>query len=177
MPRLFTGLQIPGSICQELSLLRGGLNGAKWIEPESYHLTLRFIGDVDVALANDILDELARTSCPQVTIALDGLIEFGGNKPRAIAVRVQSDSRLIDLQAGQERAIRRAGAAPETRKFIPHVTLARLRSVSPLAVADYLGSRTAFKPLTFKAEQFVVYSSRASRGGGPYVVEAAYPLG
>ena len=47
MPRLFTGLEIPADVGQRLPLLRGGLPGARWIDPENYHITLRFIGDVD----------------------------------------------------------------------------------------------------------------------------------
>ena len=47
MPRLFTGLEIPAEIGQTLSNLRGGLPGARWIDPENYHVTLRFIGDID----------------------------------------------------------------------------------------------------------------------------------
>jgi len=47
MPRLFTGIEIPPDVGQALSLLRGGLPGARWITPDHYHVTLRFIGDVD----------------------------------------------------------------------------------------------------------------------------------
>ena len=47
MPRLFTGFELPAHIGQSLSTLRGGLPGARWIDPENYHVTLRFIGDVD----------------------------------------------------------------------------------------------------------------------------------
>ena len=54
MPRLFTGLEIPAALGQSLSLLRGGLPGARWIDPENYHLTLRFIGDVDDEIAQEI---------------------------------------------------------------------------------------------------------------------------
>ena len=76
-----------------------------------------------------------------------------------------------------ERIMRRIGLAPETRKFTPHVTLARLRGTSSVAVADYLSLR-GFPPRgAWLAEQFVVYSSRDSVGGGPYVIEAEYPLG
>ena len=54
MPRLFTGLEIPPQVAQSLAMMRGGLPGARWIDPENYHLTLRFIGDIDDALARDI---------------------------------------------------------------------------------------------------------------------------
>ena len=54
MPRLFTGLEIPAEIGQTLSSLRGGLPGARWVDPDDYHLTLRFIGDIDGVTANEI---------------------------------------------------------------------------------------------------------------------------
>ena len=73
--------------------------------------------------------------------------------------------------------MRRIGIPPEPRKFTPHVTLARLRAASSMAVADYLSSRGFFFSRRFEAQRFVLFSSRASTGGGPYVVEAAYPLG
>ena len=60
MPRLFTGLEIPQEIGQSLSSLRGGLPGARWIDPENYHVTLRFIGDIDDYIA----DEIASLLCP-----------------------------------------------------------------------------------------------------------------
>ena len=66
---------------------------------------------------------------------------------------------------------------PEKRRFTPHVTLARLRDASPLDVADYFAARSPFHKLTFTAPRFVLFSSRGTVGGGPYVVEAAYPLG
>ncbi|NMA98224.1 MAG: hypothetical protein GX970_08965, partial [Phyllobacteriaceae bacterium] len=62
MPRLFTGLEIPPDIGFALSLKRGGLMGARWIDPDDYHLTLRFIGDVDGQTADDIADGLDRLS-------------------------------------------------------------------------------------------------------------------
>ena len=60
---------------------------------------------------------------------------------------------------------------------MPHVTLARLRNVGARAVAEYLASRGALAVEPFTAERFVLFSAREGSGGGPYVVEAAYPLG
>ena len=59
MPRLFTALEIPADVGQSLALLRGGLPGARWIDPENYHITLRFIGDVDDVLAREVAYLLA----------------------------------------------------------------------------------------------------------------------
>jgi len=177
MPRLFTGLEIPPEIATELSLLRGGLSGARWIDVQNYHLTLRFIGDIDERTASDVYLALERVRRPPLSVTLDGLSAFGGDKPRAIVAKAKPEPQLVELQAEHERLIRRIGIPPEPRKFVPHVTLARLRAASSIAVADYIGARGYFLNRTFEANRFVLFSSRASTGGGPYVVEAAYPLG
>lgn len=176
MPRLFTGLELPGSLAQELALMRGGISGARWIDIANYHITLRFIGDVDYGTARavaEMLDDVRREPFP---VTLEGLDFFGGDKPRAIVARVQPSPSLLELQAEQERLIRRLGIPPEPRKFTPHVTLARLRGAPVFAVADYLGHR-GFLSRRFTAERFVLFSSRDSVGGGPYIAEEVYPFG
>ena len=82
----------------------------------------------------------------------------------------------MELQAEHERLMQRVGLEPEGRKYIPHVTLARLRDSSSFEVAEYLSARAAFRSQPFTVSQFVLFSARASVGGGPYIVEAAYPL-
>lgn len=176
IPRLFAGIEIPPGVAQQLALLRGGLFGARWIDPENYHVTLRFVGDVDTHAARELLHELARVRRPPVRVALDGLSVFGGDRPRAVIARIKPNRELSDLQAELERAARKIGLEAETRKFTPHVTLARLRKVKPAAVAEYLGVRGFLPPHEFVADRFAVFSSRESTGGGPYIVEATYPL-
>ena len=177
MPRLFTALELPDAVVAELALMRGGVLGARWLEPEDYHVTLRFIGDIDERMARDIADTLGEIRRPKALVRFEGLSWFGGSKPRAIVARVKAEPALMDLQAEQERRLRRIGVEPETRKYTPHVTLARLRGVGQAAIADYLATRGALKAEPFLAERFVLYSARDGSGGGPYVVEAAYPLG
>jgi 2'-5' RNA ligase len=176
MPRLFTGLEVPPDIALQLSMHRGGLSGARWIEPSDYHITLRFLGDVDGMTARDAFDFLADIQRGPVTVTLDQIASFGGDKPHSVFARVAPSPALSDLQAEHERLMRRIGLAPESRKFVPHVTLGRIKGASVIAVADYLSSRAIIRPMSFTARRFVLYSSRASTGGGPYLVEAAYPL-
>lgn len=176
MPRLFTGLEVPPDIALQLSMHRGGLSGARWIEPSDYHITLRFLGDVDGATARDAYDFLADIQRGPVTVTLDQIASFGGDKPHSVFARVRPDGALSELQGEHERLMRRIGLPPEPRKFVPHVTLGRVKGASALAVADYLSSRALIRPISFTARRFVLYSSRASTGGGPYIVEAAYPL-
>ena len=176
MPRLFTGLELPEAVVGQLALARGGVVGARWLEPEDYHVTLRFIGDVDGRVARDIAETLGDIRRPKTQVRFDALSWFGGDKPRAIVAKVKPEPALMDLQAEQERRLRRIGVEPETRKYTPHVTLARLRGVRQASVAGYLAARGALIAEPFAAERFVLYSAREGSGGGPYVVEAAYPL-
>ena len=176
MPRLFTGLELPAPVVGQLTLVRGGIVGARWLEPDDYHITLRFIGDIDARAARDVDETLSDIRRPKTPVRFEGLSWFGGDKPRAIVAKVKPEPALMDLQGEHERRLRRIGVEPETRKFTPHVTLARLRSASPYAVADFLSARGYFPIRQFEATRFVLFSARASIGGGPYVVEAAYPL-
>lgn len=176
MPRLFTAVEIPPDIVQALSSLRGGLPGARWIDPENYHLTMRFIGDVDDATAHEVASLLGRVKRSAFELHMEGLSAFGGRKPRAVVANVAPSPALLEAQAEQERLMRRIGLEPEGRKYTPHVTLARLRDVSSRAVADYLATRGYFRTAAFPVSRFVLFSSRDSVGGGPYVVEEAYPL-
>ena len=140
MPRLFTALEIPAEVQQSLAMLRGGIPGARWIDPENYHLTLRFIGDIDDAMAHEIALMLDSVSRMAFDLRLDGLTSFGGHKPRAIVAAAAPTRQLLELQAEHERLMQRVGLEPEGRKFTPHVTLARLRNTSSRDVADYLAT-------------------------------------
>jgi 2'-5' RNA ligase len=176
MPRLFTGLEIPADVAQSLSMMRGGLPGARWIDAENYQLTLRFIGDIDDMMAQEIAYVLGQVRRGGFELRLDGLSAFGGRKPRALVASAAPQQAVMELQAEHERLLQRVGLEPEGRKFTPHVTLARLRDTSSHEVAEYLSTRGGFRSAPFKVSCFVLFSSRASVGGGPYVVEAAYPL-
>jgi 2'-5' RNA ligase len=176
MPRIFTALEIPSEVGQVLSMLRGGLPGARWIDPENYHSTLRFIGDVDDVVAHEVASMLDKVRRTEFQLRFDALSSFGGRRPRALVATLAQTRALMELQAEHERLMRRVGLDAEGRKYTPHVTLARLRDTSSQQVADYLSSRAFIGMLTFKVSRFVLFSSRASVGGGPYIVEAAYPL-
>ncbi|SHM97071.1 RNA 2',3'-cyclic phosphodiesterase [Roseibium suaedae] len=176
MPRLFTGLEIPAQTGLMLSLLRGGLRGSRWIDPENYHITLRFIGDIDDRAADELAAGLDRIRRKPVEVRLDGLGSFGNGKPHAVFARVAPTPALIELQAEQERLCQRLHLPGDKRKFTPHVTLARCRTSTNADVARWLMERGGFQAVPFIAARFVLFSARESVGGGPYLVEEAYPL-
>ncbi|EAB6718294.1 RNA 2',3'-cyclic phosphodiesterase [Salmonella enterica subsp. enterica serovar Enteritidis] len=176
MPRLFTALEIPRDAALSLSLLRGGLPGARWIDVENYHLTLRFIGDVDGRFADEIAGALDRVHRPSFSLTLMGVDAFGAKKPHSIYAGALASPDLMALQGEIDRICKRLGLPADPRKFQPHVTLARLRNSSSQDVARYLSARGNFMTAPFKVGRFVLMSSRDSVGGGPYIIEEAWPL-
>lgn len=176
MPRLFTAIEIGRDAALSLSLLRGGLPPARWIEPENYHLTLRFIGDVEARVADEIVAELDRIERPAFEIALQGLGAFGSRKPHSVYAGVAPSLELEQLQSDVDRVMRRIGLPADQRRFTPHVTLARLRNPRAEDVAHYLAGRGGFRTAPFRVNRFGLFSSRGSVGGGPYLLEEAFAL-
>ncbi|MCG8650283.1 MAG: RNA 2',3'-cyclic phosphodiesterase, partial [Pirellulales bacterium] len=128
MPRLFSALEIPFEVGERLAGLRGGLMGARWVDPENYHITLRFAGDIDDPTAHELHSALASISMPSFSLMLDGLGSFGNRKPRSVWAGIAPSDPLLTLQRANERAAQKIGLPPEARNFHPHVTLARMRN-------------------------------------------------
>lgn len=177
MLRLFVGLALPEQIRQRLTLLCQGVPGARWVRPESLHLSLRFIGEVDEAQAEDIDAGLADIRAPEFAVTLDGVGRFGsGRRVRVLWAGVQAPDALHHLQAKVESAVVRAGCEPEGRRFTPHVTLARLKDAKVSKVGAFLEHNGAFQAGPFPVGGFVLFRSHLSQEGAYYEHVAEYPL-
>lgn len=176
MPRLFAGIELPEEIRDHLSDLARPVPGAKWVDDDDLHITLRFAGDIDGRVARDFTDLLAEIEVDAFELRLEGLGTFGGNDPRTIWAGVSPNPALDALARACDRAARHAGLPAEAKPFRAHVTLARLRNAPPEIVARTLQQIGAFRTEPFAVKEFVLFSSRPKVGGGPYVVEATYPL-
>lgn len=176
MPRLFSGLELPPDLRQQLAGLAVAMPGAKWVEPENLHMTLRFCGDIDKRKAEDFAGELSQIRVPVFSLRISGLGAFGGNDPHTIWAAVEAGPQLDQLAKANERAARAVGLPPEARKFKAHVTLARMRGARADQVARILERHAAFRSNDITIEHFVLFSSRPSIGGGPYAIEEVFPL-
>lgn len=177
MPRLFTGIEIPDEQRAELARLRMPLpGGGRWTEPDNYHLTLRFCGDIERNQAEELIERLAAISLDAFEIKLTGFGAFGGKDPTSIFIGAEPAAELEALARANERAARAVGLAPDTRAFKAHVTLARLKYSSPEEVARVLGRVGGYRSEPFLVGRFVLFSSRPKVGGGPYAVEETFPL-
>lgn len=176
MPRLFSGIELPEAIREDLSDLEQPLGGARWIEMDDLHLTLRFAGDVDNRTANEFADFLAGIEVSAFPMRIVGLGTFGGRDPRTIWAGVEAGEELYRLARANERAARAAGLKPVTRNFKPHITIARLRNAQPERLARFLSKFGGFRSAPFYVTHFTLFSSKPHTGGGPYVVEETFPL-
>ena len=177
MIRLFVGLELPETARQMLHALGGGVPGARWIEPENMHMTLRFIGNVSDDSIADIDEALTRVRAPAFELEIAGLGEFSrGRRPAMIWAGVRPAPALMDLQRRIEASVVKAGFPPEGRRFTPHVTLARLKGGAPGRVRAFVAEHNLLSIDPFPVAQFTLFSSHLGRKGASYRAEADYPL-
>lgn len=120
MPRLFVAIPLPEEVRERLGLLAGGVPGARWVDPEKLHLTLRFIGEVDGGWAEDIMAALSGIVAKSFDVAMAGVGHWG-TRERATMLwaGVEKNPALSHLQGKVESALVRLGLDPEGRKFSP----------------------------------------------------------
>ena len=175
MPRLFTGIEIPEEIREELSAVERPIPGVSWIDEDDLHLTLRFFGDVSPEQARDVMDLLETAGADAFSMKITGLATFG-TEPHTLYAGVESNPGLEALARATDRAARGAGLGAAKRPFKPHITLARLQYPDPVKLARILelNAAVAFEPVF--VHRFALFSSRPRTGGGPYVIEELYAL-
>lgn len=176
--RLFVGLDLPWTLKRRLAVLAGGIPGARWVPSENYHMTLRFIGEVQPFRAEEIDLAMAALRGRGFSLTLSGVGTFAkGGRDTQLWVGVERNPQLDHLQGKIETALQRAGLDPERRRFTPHVTLARLDNAVPAKLAGFVQAHNLFRAEPAKVEQFVLFSSRLGNEASVYTTEVEYPLG
>ena len=177
MHRLFVALMIPELQRQQMALLQGGLTGARWVEPEKFHLTLRFIGSVRPDDVRDITESLSRISAEAFDLHLNGIGVFDpGNRPRSLWAAVQDPDPLIALHEQCNQALRRLDVMEERRKFLPHVSLARLGDTPRGELVRYLEMHGGFACPSFVVDHFCLIRSHLGKSGAVYEIVEEFPL-
>ena len=177
MIRLFIALDLPWELKQRLALLCGGIPGARWIASENFHLTLRFIGEVEPLQAEEIDHALPTVRVPAFELNLAGVGTFAkAGRAAALWVGADRNPALDHLQTKIETALRRSGLEPERRRFAPHVTLARLDNVPEAKIAAYVQAHNLFRAAPVRMALFTLFSSVLGRDGSVYTPEVEYAL-
>ena len=176
MLRLFIGLALPDHVKDLLAPMASGIPEARWIDQQNLHLTLRFIGEVDEDVAEDIHNALSKLEFQSFTLQLSGVDCFRSrNKVRAVWAGIASSASLKALRRRVEGILVNAGLPPETRKFKPHVTLARLKQAKVTSVIPDLEANAGFQTQQCQVEQLVLYQSHLGHRGATYEALAGYP--
>ena len=177
MYRLFVSVELPDDVKATLARLVGDVPGARWLEPDELHLTVRFIGEVDGVLFDDVLTALEEVQVAPFTLALRGVGHFPPRgEPRILWAGLERSPELTALHNKVESALVRAGVEPEPRKFLPHVTLARLRGTPVRAVGSFIALNGLYRSQPFAVHDFQLFSSNLSGKRAVHRQEAVYPL-
>ena len=177
MIRLFTAIAIPPEIGQGLLSRQHGVEGARWRPQEAFHITLRFIGEVQEPVAAELDEALGEISAPPFALELAGVGHFGeGADIHAVWAGVEDSAPLRRLQKANERAARAARLKPETRLYTPHVTLAYLKKPAVPEVGAWIQTHNLLHSPPFSVDRFGLYSSWRTSEGSAYRLEREYPL-
>jgi RNA 2',3'-cyclic 3'-phosphodiesterase len=173
MLRLFVGLALPPETKLRLSLISAGVPGARWVDPGNYHVTLRFIGEVDEGVAGDIDAALARIQGKRFDLVLSGVGQFGD---RMLWAGVEKHPALLHLRDKVESALVRVGLEPDARRYAPHVTLARLKGAPETRLQAYIHEHALFRAAPFAVDRFSLIASYLTKSGAIYEDQADYAL-
>ena len=158
-----------------LAAMEDGPPGWAWQDEEQLHLTLRYIGDVDRPVAEDVAAALGSIQAPTIDLALAGVGWFDHGPRGALFARVAPVDPLAALHSKLDRALIRAGLKPEGRAFLPHITLARRRS-SAVDPAGWLERNAALASDATRVSSMILFESHLGRHGSAYEAIASYPL-
>lgn len=176
MHRLFVAIRPPGPIRDLLIDAMDVSPDFRWQDDEQLHLTLRFVGEVERPVANDLADALGRIRAHPLSIRISGIGRFEQRNSGALWAGIEPKAPVSALAAKIERVCQQVGLEPERRAFFPHVTLARWKGRRSREVADFLERRRGISSEPFSVTDFLLFESRLSRHGAHYEPIAAYPL-
>ncbi|PXA90486.1 RNA 2',3'-cyclic phosphodiesterase [Nostoc sp. 3335mG] len=176
MHRLFVALRPPPTMREQLLDIQYGVDAARWQDDAQLHVTLRYIGEVERPVAEDIAVVLQSVSGPPMDLSLAGVGQFDtGSRGRSLWAGVAPADAVTALHRKVDQAVQRVGIAPDHRAFLPHITLARLnKSVGP--THGFLAANAALTSAPCRFDHFGLYESHLGSGGAWYESIARYPL-
>lgn len=174
--RLFVAIPLSQSIVEKLIALREPIRGVRWQDPEQLHLTLRFIGSVDSFMKTALQESFSQIHVDQFQFNIKGVGFFpNANNPRVYWAGVSEEPEMMALQERVEKACKNAGVEAETRTFVPHITLAKVKGRSE-ALSSYVRQHQHFEIDAVSVKKFNLYRSELTRDGAVHTVVQTYPL-
>lgn len=176
MHRLFVAIRPPEDVRDLLIDAMDDSPALRWVGDEQLHLTLRFIGEVERPVANDIAAALDCVRSSNFQIRISGTGKFEKRSGGALWAGIEPKTPVVGLAAKVERALQQVGLEPEHRVFLPHITLARWNRRNSEAVEAFLRRNSDLHSDPFDVDRFVLFESKLSRHGPHYEEIAAFAL-
>ncbi|HEY6048241.1 MAG TPA: RNA 2',3'-cyclic phosphodiesterase [Sphingomicrobium sp.] len=176
MHRLFVGIRPPEPIRDLLIDAMDDSADFRWQDEEQLHLTLRFVGEVERPIGDDLAHALAGIRASRFELRVSGVGRFEQRTSGALWAGVEPKAEVAALAAKVERVCQQVGLEPERRAFHPHITLARWKGRRAREVADFLERKRGLSSEPFEVRAFILFESRLSRHGAHYEEVATYPL-
>lgn len=178
--RTFIALSLPLNVRNSLGDIAAKMayqdksNAVRWANQDNYHVTLAFLGEQDPLVIDQLTRELDyEISSYGVETRITGLSPFPESKPKLIAAILEATDSLIEIQKQTIKAIISANLSIDKRRFVPHITLGRLRhSRNP-----YSGTIPMALELPIDFEELVLYESHLRSNGAEYEPLYQYPIG
>ncbi len=191
--RIFVALDIDPAIREKMSRYLDGVRGfapdARWVKPDSFHVTLKFVGEQKPAQVETIKRELATVSALPFQISFRGHGFFPNPRsPRVFWLGIEAGGQLPTLANLVDEAVSRTGVPRESNEYHPHLTLARSGSGRPRPLPGdraspplrRLAEKLELMPApdfgTMTAREFFVYESKLAPTGAKYTKIARFPL-
>lgn len=177
MQRLFIGIAISDEIANSLLPLQTDVKGAKYSPRENFHITLRFVGNLNEAMTEQLATLLQEIRHASFDLSLAGVGFFGEDKPNSMHAKIAPAQELLTLAKECEAVCRNLGLAPETREFRPHVTLAYLTKDADLPnLLEWQARNNHYKSGKLNVDSFSLYSSRLGNGPSQYEIQTQITL-
>lgn len=176
MHRLFVAIRPPEPIRDLLTDAMVSGADFRWQDDEQLHITLRFIGEVERPVADDLALALGQVRAQHFTARIKSVGCFEQRSAGALWAGVEPREAFAALAAKIERACQMAGLEPERRAYHPHITLARWKGRRTREVQAFLERTSGLSSEPFEVSEFILYESRLSRHGAHYEGVASYPL-
>ena len=175
MHRLFVALRPPEPIRDFLLDAMDDSADFRWQDDEQLHVTLRFIGEVERPVADDLADALGRIRSEKLDLRIAGVGRFEQRSAGALWAGVEPREPVAALAAKVERTCQSVGLEPERRAFHPHITLARWNRRSR-GVAQVMQAHNRLTSDPWRVGAFTLFESRLSRHGAHYEEVANFAL-
>ena len=174
MHRLFVAIRPPEDIRDLLIDAMDDSADFRWQDEEQLHLTLRFVGEVERPVADDLAAALGRVRAEPFVLRVNGVGRFEQRNSGALWAGVEPKGPLAALAAKVERICQSVGLEPERRAYHPHITIARWKGHRTRELRDFLERNRGLRSDPFEVDRFMLFESRLSRHGAHYEVVAEY---